>query len=406
MPVQKLLLVFGRNPELSMLEAKSFLQASRGQFEILEISEEAMLIQAGESLKPERLAKELAGTVKIGRVLIEEEVPGGDFARLQESLDAIDFTRDFGKKFNYSISDYGSEKNEELFDYLLDYFKQSFKSQRLKAVLKWPKEIQGNKKNTIAPTLLAKRIEESMLDFFIYSSNGKALFGKTVAVNNPLEFAKRDDERPLVKHELVTSARLARILVNIAGLEKGKAILDPFCGIGGVMQEILLSGHDAIGIEQSAENASACEKNLEWCCRKFSSQQKFRIFKNDSRMLSEFLKKGDFHAVVTEPFMGPFLKKLPSAQNAENIARELHALYGAVFRELSRLMQSGQKVVFMMPQFKTIEGRKIKVQESCFLNSGFKKFNPLEKEKQGIVPVLYKDSESRIERLVYVLEKS
>lgn len=404
MQSKKLLLVFGRNQELSSMEATAFLESSRTEFKVLAVSKEAMLVEVAEFIKPEFLARELAGTVKVGRVLVEEGISKG-FKRLAEKLEAIDFAEGFGKKFNYCISDYGSRKSDELLEFLQGHFKQKFKSQKLKAVLKWPKEVQGERKNTIAPKILAKRIDESMLDFFTFSTEETTLFGRTVAVNNPLEFAKRDAGRPVVKHELVTSARLARILVNIVGLERGKTILDPFCGIGGVMQEIILSGHDALGVERDSENVNACRKNLEWCSKKFSVRQGFKVFNNDSRKLSEFLRKGEFQAVVTEPFMGPFLKKLPSEANAKRIASELQALYSGVFRQLGILMSKGQRVVFIMPQFRTIEGGKVKIGESCFENQGFRKFNPPGSERAPSIPVLYKDSESRIERMIYVLEK-
>ncbi|MDO8647908.1 MAG: hypothetical protein Q7R70_05870 [Candidatus Diapherotrites archaeon] len=403
--MQELLFVFGRNKELSLLEAVSYFRANGFEFQIQFLSKDSVIFQLPDSFKSSERIKDFGGIVKIGKVMIH--AGGEGFDDLKEKLEAIDFTERLGKKFFYSIQDYGeTQGNNELCSFIGEYFKQKFKGQRLKAMFKQPKQVKGEKKNTISPKLLAKRLATEHLDLFFIDVGEKILLGETVASSNPLDFAERDTQRPVVKAELVTSVRLARILVNLAGAEKGKTILDPFCGIGSIMQEILLSRHNAIGVDASAENASACEQNLEWTKKKYHVQREFSVFNNDSRRLSSFLKQGSFQAVVSEPYLGPYLRKLPSQPTAERTARELESLYAGVFKELSKLLSKGGKVVFIMPVFPTIQNKKVKIPETVFLNNGFKKANPLLKELPDALPFVYKDAESRIERLIYVLEKT
>jgi len=401
--MQKLLFTLGRNPKLSMLELASSLQAEKTGFQILDFSEKAALLELPEGIKASELVKKLAGTVKIAQILIEAESKGNDFSELEKKLSGIDFAQDLGKKFYYTINDYSREKNEELEQFLLGCFKQRFKEERLKAMLKWPKQVQGERKESIAPKLLAKRLGKEHLDLSVLEHEGKVLLAKTVAASNPLELAERDYKRPVVKPELITSARLARILVNLAGLERGKKILDPFCGIGSILQEAMLTGHEAVGIEANRENASACEKNLSWCRKKFNLASGFKIYNQDSRRLSGFLKGEKIEAVVSEPYLGPFLRKLPSEKRAREIIAELSELYEKVFAELGKILRKGSKVVFLMPQIQTMEGKKVGVREEVFKKHGFKAYNALEKQMPNAIPVSYKDKENRIERMVYVL---
>jgi len=396
--------VFGRNQLLSLLETASYLKAREASFSIKAFSNNAAILEI-ESFNAKQTIRELGGTIKIAEVKAEAGIKGNDFKELEEKISKIDFTAEFGKKFYYTINDYSEKLNEELLDFLAGYFKQCFKSQKLKAMLKWPKQVEGERKKSIAPKILAKRLDKEHLDLCYFAKEGKVFFGKTIAVSNPAEFIERDTERPVQKHELQTSPRLARILTNLAGVEKGKTILDTFCGIGSIMQEIMLAGYNSLGIDANAENARDCEKNLEWLKKKYNLKQEFKVLNQDSRRLSSFLRTGEFQAVVTEPYLGPYLRKLPSIQQAERTARELEQLYGAVFKELAKLLQSGERVVFILPQVPTIQGRKVKVQESVFSNNGFKIFNTLDKELPNFLPYLYKDSESRIERLIYVLVK-
>ena len=70
--------------------------------------------------------------------------------------------------------------------------------------------------------------------------------------------------------------RLARMMVNLSSCGKGKVLLDPFCGVGTILQEALLEGASVIGTDANAWCVKASEENLDWLAR--STVLEARIF--------------------------------------------------------------------------------------------------------------------------------
>ncbi|MDY6778140.1 MAG: THUMP domain-containing protein, partial [Candidatus Nanohaloarchaea archaeon] len=56
--------------------------------------------------------------------------------------------------------------------------------------------------------------------------------------------------------------KLARTLVNLAGVKAGDAVLDPFCGTGGILIEAGLIGCAVYGSDVSEEMVEGCRENL------------------------------------------------------------------------------------------------------------------------------------------------
>lgn len=88
--------------------------------------------------------------------------------------------------------------------------------------------------------------------------------GKNVGVNIPIvrDFeARRPQYRPYF-HPTSMHPKIARALVNLARVKKGKKILDPFCGTGGILIEAGLTGLKAVGRDIDKRMAAGCKRNL------------------------------------------------------------------------------------------------------------------------------------------------
>jgi tRNA G10 N-methylase Trm11 len=115
------------------------------------------------------------------------------------------------------------------------------------------------------------------------------------------------------------------------------------------------------------------------------------------------LKKGEIDCVATEPFMGPFINTvLPEAVVKKTVV-ELELLYGNVFAELAKLLEKGQRVVFILPSIPCTSGKKIAVSENVFSKAGFAVVNPVGTE---VFPYSYLAIDSKILRIIYVLAKA
>ncbi|MHA1822229.1 MAG: TRM11 family SAM-dependent methyltransferase, partial [Promethearchaeota archaeon] len=158
--------------------------------------------------------------------------------------------------------------------------------------------------------------------------------GRTIAVHDNRQHKRRYEQRPYIDETIGTSIRIAQILINLIthqsvadrdhlectnsnrddmidtsyGAEasksnRGKAmtILDPFAGIGTILQEALIMGYDCIGVEINHERAQMCKKNLEWAKSKFKFKNSFRVYEGDSRYLTKYIHENSVDYIISEP---------------------------------------------------------------------------------------------------------
>src|SRR3989344_4907166 len=190
--------------------------------------------------------------------------------------------------------------------------------------------------------------------------------------------------------EKVVSIRLAKILINLS--QARYEVLDPFCGCGTILQEGLLKKLDVIGIDKDISDVRA---NLNWLREKFHTKNNFKVIKGDAGRLNFYLKKVE--AIATEPYMGPYLKKLLQEKEAKKIIAELRVLYSNFF-EAARDVVKG-KLVFIEPIIKIYEGEVSMDFQSLVERSGFRsvKFEEVEN------PIIYDLKGSKIKRRIWVL---
>ncbi|MBU2420133.1 MAG: hypothetical protein KJ791_00755, partial [Nanoarchaeota archaeon] len=103
--------------------------------------------------------------------------------------------------------------------------------------------------------------------------------------------------------------------------------------------------------------------------------------------------------VVTEPYLGPFLKDLPSFGEAKKVAKELEMLYSDYFNRVSDFVK--KRMVIIVPSFITKERKTVKFDfEKIARENGFKiEMDPIES------PICYSERKTRINRYIYVLNK-
>ena len=78
-------------------------------------------------------------------------------------------------------------------------------------------------------------------------SEDRCYFGKVLFTFDRGSFDVRNPGKRDFFHPGVMMPRMARTLVNIAGVQAGDIVLDPFCGTGGILIEADLLGAHAIG---------------------------------------------------------------------------------------------------------------------------------------------------------------
>jgi tRNA G10 N-methylase Trm11 len=177
--------------------------------------------------------------------------------------------------------------------------------------------------------------------------------GFTKKIVDPRPFEQDDFDRPVQRRGVTLAPRLARLLVNLAGLTKG-VVLDPFCGVGTILQEAMRLKHDVVGVDVQSGMVTASIKNLSWMASVLRAEpfRKERILRGDSRRLTHLLKDRRVDAVVTEPILLPLFKSRPSAEAQRLMSQALNT-YGTVMHQISKMLHDGGRVVMVTPTIKT-----------------------------------------------------
>ncbi|MDD5651494.1 MAG: DNA methyltransferase [Candidatus Nanoarchaeia archaeon] len=327
------LFVLGRDPELSLLELECYFEARNIEYKFIEYTREIAVLSLPK-LDFNKIMKDLGGTIKIAEIFSDS----GNLSETEYELNKLQINPD--KKMDYCISEY----NSELKDFIKDLIKSRLKKERVKAVYRQPKRKTDR---FLTPSeLVHKKIIENGLDIVIY----KNYIARTIALFNPFEIEERDMERPKKDFLKTTSLRLAKILINLSYAKDGNTLLDPFSGTGTILQEALLKNMNVIGIDLDKKSVDYTYENLDWLKREYNVKGTANVYNGDSRFLTKVVKT-KIDAVVSEPFMGPFLKRQPSRQEAMSILNSLKLLYQDFLNEITLVLKKNGKIVLIMPGF-------------------------------------------------------
>jgi tRNA G10 N-methylase Trm11 len=346
----KYIFILGRNPNLSIEEIFSFLR--RYSIKALKNlkKENALFLETNTSL-PERAIDLLGGTIAIGEVLCS-----GKNIEILRCLDKKTLYSGTENKLNYAIWEF-SENAEEI----LEYLKKRFREEKLKATrkqLSGTLEMQGGDKKSF---LSSKLIKEQ---YIIFEEKEENYFARVIGMSDYEEIERRDMEKPFRRGKLSISPRLAKIMINLSEVKKGETLLDPFCGIGAVLQEALLQEIKVIGIDIDTEAIGGAKKNLEW--KKFNKKD-YQIISGDSR------KKKNISArvIATEPDLGEklrvahekgdkiIIRKTYSFKRAKERMEKFEKLMVGVLNNLKNSIRG--RIVFTAPFIKTFDKKKNRI---------------------------------------------
>jgi len=378
------LFVFGRNPLLSELELACYLEKNSVEIKNHSLKENLFLLETQKEIDAEKAIKELGGTIAIGRVLCS--------GKTQEILEFIrDNNVDFSDsmKFSYSIIGHKSEN-------IAAALKAKFKKDRVKAMfspLRGSIELQAGKSIKGSPSKLS-----GFDSVFFFFSGEKNFFGIIESVFDSKASEKKDMERPVRRQKLAISPKLAKILVNLSGAREEETLLDPFCGIGVVLQEALLQNINVIGIEIEANAVENCRKNLEWLKQNYDAPGNYQILNADSKKALV----PAFDAIATEPSLGKLLRDVPLKKDAVLMAIEFENLLADVLNNLKKGLKKNGRIAFTSPLIKSDKGWvSCNIKKICE-KTGLSLFIPKIRIKQ---PVKDFRQEQFVGREFFVLEK-
>jgi tRNA G10 N-methylase Trm11 len=171
-------------------------------------------------------------------------------------------------------------------------------------------------------------------------------------------------------------------MVNLSSCSPGKVFLDPFCGVGTILQEAVLAKAQTIGIDMNPWCVEASRRNLDWLKSEYNlANAKYTVMFGDSRNLTKQIGKETVDCVATEPDLGPALRHVPTVSYASGIVDELKPLYFDFLEESYKVLKRGGRLVFVAPYIRTRSGEfitlNIEERARCL---GFKTVSPFKKD--------------------------
>jgi len=320
----KTFFILGRNPELSRAEILEFLKARvRTHKEIL-FEENILIIETNENEKFD--IQEFGGVMYLGEILFNEETKN-----LPKHLEKNELIP--SDKFSYAI--FGNQETQIL--------KEKFKKERKKAIIKY-----GRKKIKFQD---GTKSEIPNVDFYILFHKHKKMvyLGIVTQKYSNTEVRKRDMQKPIRREYLAISPRLAKILINLSGAKPHDLLLDPFCGVGGILQEALLKKINVYGIDKDKQATINAEKNLKWLKNQYNFKSKYKIENTDSRKTPDF----QFTAIATEAPLGKTLRKKPNDEEAKQIITDFEAYIIPILIRLKKIKKPSAKIAITFPVVKT-----------------------------------------------------
>ncbi|HOL93174.1 MAG TPA: DNA methyltransferase [bacterium] len=255
------------------------------------------------------------------------------------------------------------------------------------------------------------RMLEEGAEFCFHVAPEQGLWtGRTVWLQDYEAYSQLDYGRPnRDTRSGLLPPKLARMLINLARTPETATVLDPFCGSGGILTEAALLGLSATGFDSSSKAIEDAIRNWQW----FQKQQptltgKVQIREGDARVLHTLCEPLYFDACVTEPYLGPPLKRPLSQGQFEKLAGQLIPLYLRALGEIRTVVKPGGRVVFIAPRFR-LSGEENSATLPLFSEiklQGYTVLDPL----AGFTPVtgrktlIYSRPKQFVQREIFVLE--
>lgn len=363
--------VLGRVFTLSLAELFSYFQTHGIEISIIDCSPEVLIVEVPTQLDAQKIQKDLGGVVKILRIidhLPKREADSINFALqnyFKPSKLKTDFLKNYKGKIQFGIS-----------VYLLDSDVRAFgEPKRLGMYIKRGMQDGGASIRLVLPefnslTLASVVVTKNLLlekgaEICVIAGNTDIYVAKTLVVQDFEDYGRRDYQRPVRDDKQgMIPPKVAQIMLNFAEAKPGETMLDPFAGIGTIVQEGVLLGYRMLGSDINPTAVAGSEKNLEWFRNRYKiSPGKFHVEVSDAKEVSnlvENLKKiGAFQTisgVVTEGYLGPMYTKFPTPLDIAKNFKELEELYTATFQDFLKFLPSNSRVVLCLPAYKHNKG--------------------------------------------------
>ncbi len=379
--------VLGRVYTLSIAELVAVLEKPDIQLgitgepvKILEASEEVLIIESAKPLNVNGLQKKLGGVIKILEVvdtLKKREQDSINFALkhyFKPSVLKKKFLKEYKGKMQFGVSIY-------LLD--MELVKNNHnhgngnpagrpavtnspfgEPKRIGMMIKKSLTDSGQSIRLVLPefnslALASVVVTKNLLlqkgaEICIIAGKNTLYTAKTLAVQDFEDYGRRDYQRPVRDDKQgMIPPKVAQIMLNLSGCKTSEIILDPFCGIGTIIQEGLLLGFRMLGSDINKAAIRGSENNLEWFRNRYKiAPGKYHFQVSDATDVAKLLEGQTVNGIVSEGTLGPLYTSFPKPEEIEKNFKDLNKLYVSCFREFSKFLPAKSQVVMCIPAYR------------------------------------------------------
>jgi len=323
--MKKLFFILGRNPKLSKAEITSYLEARQRIYKEIFFESNILVLEVPDD---EKLSiQEFGGIISLGEITFEGQ--DSDFQEFSSRCELIPADK-------FSFATFGNKDNQPI--------KDIFKHEKKRAVVRHGRHQIKFEDGTKA--------EYPNADFYLlfHTYQNKTYFGLVTQKFDDFAVKTRDMGKPIRREHLAISPRLSKILINLSGAKLGTFLLDPFCGIGGILLEASVKGIKCFGSDNNKEAIEGAKQNMRWLEDKFSVSTKYTV---EQRVVSK-VPDMQFGAIATETPLGVLLKKKATESQAKKIINDFSAFIIPVLSKLKRCKKPEAKIAITFPIVKDI----------------------------------------------------
>lgn len=354
--------VLGSHPQLSEAEYRAVYPKDDTRR-----AEGALLIHARTWDGAARMTR-LGGAVKLGDVIASVPVSSLTAHALADLIAA----HPRGTRIIFGLSVYGSKRTTA--ERLGKELKRELK--RRGRAARW---ITSKGDAPLSPAAVVKmNLTSGGYDVVVIIVHDIAHVGFTTHVQDADAWSRRDYGRPArsAKHGMLPP-KLARMMVNLADIPNGGALLDPFCGSGTILMEAGLAtrAKKIIGSDIDGRQVADSMQNIAWLTQEKildpGSASGMELLLSDVRDLT-MTHIGPVDAIVTEGHLGPPLKGGESQAVLQQNADRITALWRDALPVLHRLLKKRGRLVCIWPSFQTKHGSAaVDLSENAFVQTHF-----------------------------------
>lgn len=336
----KIFFRLGKNANLAYAEVISYLKTNEYKYELDFVNQNVAVFDIDRDVDF-LFINNLGGTVKVGEMIGSGKSLDAVKKLVMQKLESLE-----GKKvFGFSVLDNIKEFSLKELNNLGMEIKNELGSARF---------VTSKEKELSSVIVKNEKLLRKGGEFILFNSVEGLQIGITKAVQDFKDFEKRDYGRPRSDSKSgMLPPKLAVTMINILDIKnKDAKILDPFCGSGTILQELLLKGFkNVIGADISEKAIDDTKINLEWLEKNYNiSIDNVELYNVDAKEIAQHVKTVD--GIITEPFLGPALRGGETKDYIMKNKIELENLYMRVFKTFSKIVKDNGKIVIVVPAFK------------------------------------------------------